>query len=66
MLRDAWIAAEGGGERHMNCDEANILLHALIDGELDAGHAREVETHIAGCAELRARACANSTNCAKR
>jgi anti-sigma factor RsiW len=24
-------------------------LHALVDGELDAGHAREVETHIAQC-----------------
>jgi anti-sigma factor RsiW len=34
----------------MTCDEAEILLHALIDGELDAGHAREVEAHIAGCA----------------
>jgi anti-sigma factor RsiW len=33
----------------MNCEEAEVLLHALIDGELDAGHAREVETHIAGC-----------------
>ena len=33
----------------MTCDEAKILLHALIDGELDAGHAREVEEHIAGC-----------------
>ena len=33
----------------MTCDEARILLHALIDGELDAGHAREVEDHIAGC-----------------
>ena len=33
----------------MTCDEARILLHALIDGELDAGHAREVEEHIAGC-----------------
>jgi anti-sigma factor RsiW len=34
----------------MTCDEAEILLHALIDGELDAGHAREVEDHVAGCA----------------
>jgi anti-sigma factor RsiW len=34
----------------MNCDEAGVLLHALIDGELDAGHAREVEAHIATCA----------------
>ena len=33
----------------MTCDEARILLHALLDGELDAGHAREVEAHIAGC-----------------
>jgi anti-sigma factor RsiW len=33
----------------MTCDEVEILLHALLDGELDAGHAREVEAHIAGC-----------------
>jgi anti-sigma factor RsiW len=33
----------------MNCDEASVLLHALIDGELDAGHARDVEAHIASC-----------------
>jgi anti-sigma factor RsiW len=33
----------------MTCDEAEILLHALLDGELDAGHAHEVEDHIAGC-----------------
>jgi anti-sigma factor RsiW len=33
----------------MNCEEAGILLHALMDGELDAGHAREVEAHIANC-----------------
>jgi anti-sigma factor RsiW len=33
----------------MTCDEAEILVHALIDGELDAGHAREIEEHIAGC-----------------
>ena len=33
----------------MTCDEAEVLLHALIDGELDAGHAREVESHIADC-----------------
>ena len=38
----------------MTCDEAEILLHALIDGELDAGHAREVEAHIAGCARCTA------------
>ncbi len=33
----------------MTCDEAEILLHALVDGELDAGHAREVEAHVAQC-----------------
>jgi anti-sigma factor RsiW len=33
----------------MNCEEAGILLHALIDGELDAGNAREIETHIVTC-----------------
>lgn len=33
----------------MTCDEARILLHALLDGELDAGHAREVEVHLASC-----------------
>lgn len=33
----------------MNCEDADLLLHALVDGELDAGHAREVERHLAGC-----------------
>jgi anti-sigma factor RsiW len=33
----------------MNCEETSFLLHALIDGELDAGHARDVEAHIATC-----------------
>ena len=38
----------------MNCAECEVLLHALLDGELDAGHARDVEAHVAqcsGCAE---------------
>jgi anti-sigma factor RsiW len=39
----------------MNCEETSVLLHALIDGELDAGHAREVEAHIAACPECAAR-----------
>src|SRR5258708_3040350 len=39
----------GRGATEMTCDEAKILLHALLDGELDAGHAREVEEHIASC-----------------
>jgi anti-sigma factor RsiW len=33
----------------MTCGEAEILLHALIDNELDAGHARDVEAHVATC-----------------
>ena len=33
----------------MTCDEAKVLLHGLLDGELDAGRAREVEAHVAGC-----------------
>jgi anti-sigma factor RsiW len=33
----------------MICAETEILLHALLDGELDAGHARDVEGHLAGC-----------------
>jgi anti-sigma factor RsiW len=33
----------------MTCEETEALLHALADGELDAGHAREVEAHVAGC-----------------
>ena len=42
----------------MTCAESEIMLHALLDGELDAGHALEVETHLATCprcaAQLRA------------
>ena len=33
----------------MTCAETKILLHALLDGELDAGHARDVEAHLEGC-----------------
>ncbi len=38
----------------MTCEEARALLHALIDGELDAGHAQQVEAHVAGCARCAA------------
>jgi anti-sigma factor RsiW len=42
----------------MTCTETEILLHALLDGELDAGHAREVEAHVTNCphcaAQMRA------------
>src|SRR6185369_14030580 len=48
--RHAAIGVAGGrGAMQMTCDEAEVLLHALIDGELDAGHAHEVENHIEGC-----------------
>jgi anti-sigma factor RsiW len=33
----------------MTCEETRELVHALIDGELDAGHAREVEAHVGTC-----------------
>jgi len=33
----------------MTCAEAENLLHALLDGELDAEHVREVEGHLAAC-----------------
>jgi anti-sigma factor RsiW len=38
----------------MTCDEADNLIHPLIDGELDAAHARDVEAHVAGCARCAA------------
>ena len=42
----------------MTCAEAEIMLHALLDDELDAGHAFEVESHLTSCprcaAQLRA------------
>jgi anti-sigma factor RsiW len=33
----------------MTCAETEILLHALLDDELDAGNARNVEGHLADC-----------------
>jgi anti-sigma factor RsiW len=38
----------------MICDDAAVLVHALADGELDASHAREVETHVASCSACAA------------
>jgi anti-sigma factor RsiW len=35
----------------MTCDEKMPLVHALADGELDVVHAREIEAHIASCAD---------------
>ena len=39
----------------MMCDDKKPLVHALADGELDVVHAREIEAHIASCAD-----CTNS------
>jgi anti-sigma factor RsiW len=33
----------------MNCEQAELFIHALVDGELDAVNAREVEEHVASC-----------------
>jgi anti-sigma factor RsiW len=38
----------------MTCAEAEILLHALLDGELDAGHAHDVEAHVGSCSRCAA------------
>jgi mycothiol system anti-sigma-R factor len=37
----------------MTCNEARARLEALLDGELDAAVAREVEAHLSGCASCR-------------
>jgi len=33
----------------VTCAESELLIHALLDGELDAGHARDVEKHLQVC-----------------
>jgi anti-sigma factor RsiW len=33
----------------MTCEEGGVLLHALMDWELDASHAHQVEAHLATC-----------------
>jgi anti-sigma factor RsiW len=38
----------------MNCDEAEVLLHGLVDDEIDAEHASRVETHVDDCASCAA------------
>jgi anti-sigma factor RsiW len=34
----------------MNCSQTEILIHALLDNELDADHAIDVEAHLRTCA----------------
>jgi len=38
----------------MTCEQASVLLHALIDGELDPGNELAVEDHLASCARCSA------------
>jgi anti-sigma factor RsiW len=38
----------------MNCNEAEILLHGLIDEEIDAVRARRVNTHLRACVRCAA------------
>ena len=33
----------------MTCEDMSDLLHALLDGELDAANARKMEAHVASC-----------------
>src|SRR5436853_3831690 len=33
----------------ITCEQSGLLMHALMDGELDAGNAHEVEAHLVGC-----------------
>src|SRR5260370_22184400 len=53
-LRTTLHAVEGVACRRryakMNCDEAEILLHGLVDNEIDAEHACRIETHVGDCA----------------
>jgi anti-sigma factor RsiW len=39
----------------MNCDEAEILLHGLVDNEVDPEHAYRIEAHVGDCARCGAR-----------
>jgi anti-sigma factor RsiW len=38
-----------------SCADYETLLHALADGELDAGHVRDVDVHVAGCPDCAAK-----------
>jgi anti-sigma factor RsiW len=33
----------------MKCKDAKVLMHGLVDCELDAGHVHDVEAHLAVC-----------------
>ena len=64
MLRKAWIGR--GRTANMTCAETEILLHALLDGELDAGHAREVESACGDLSALRRTTAWLIASCSRR
>jgi anti-sigma factor RsiW len=35
--------------RKMNCEEAEVLLHGLVDNEIEAEDACRIEAHVAAC-----------------
>jgi anti-sigma factor RsiW len=41
----------------VTCEETRIMLHALIDNELDAGQTADVEAHVGCCPHCTARMC---------
>jgi anti-sigma factor RsiW len=43
----------------MTHQEAEVLVHAMLDGELDAGHARDLEAHLASCPRCSAQLAAS-------
>jgi anti-sigma factor RsiW len=38
----------------MNCDETEVLLHAMLDDEVDAENAYRIETHLGDCTSCAA------------
>jgi hypothetical protein len=48
----------------MTCAKSKVLLHALLDGKLNAGHAREVEKDLE-CARAARPNCVLIANCSK-
>src|SRR5207249_3499007 len=43
------------GERAMNCDQAKLLLHPYLDGELDVVQSLQVVEHLGQCAACEER-----------
>jgi len=43
------MSINGPGSGHDPCSDWELLLHAFVDGELDAVHSLRCEQHLAGC-----------------